>query len=280
MTIVIAWTRKLNVPGTEELVFASDSRLNGGRFFDCSQKIIPLSRGDCAIAFSGSTDDAYPLMLQLFNSIENYEPSRKRANDISNIRTNALDLFKSILSEIEVPANIPANEDPAKFLFGGYSWVEKRFLLWSLELSQAERCYEAKDTELLILKNGKFQFEPWSKANKKESGDLIAFTGDVADLAKSKLLSALDSLYPKGKGFSSLNLEPLQVLIDMLRQPDKSNTIGGAPQIVKVHQYMQTTSVAIQWPDEKGAPYINGRQCLTHESKVMTIYEPDHLDLI
>src|SRR5471032_3703856 len=41
------------------------SRLRFGCAWDCSPKIFPLSRGDCAICFAGNTMYAYPIMEQI-----------------------------------------------------------------------------------------------------------------------------------------------------------------------------------------------------------------------
>jgi hypothetical protein len=74
MTIVIAWVR--NVSDCEELVFVSDSRLSGdGRLFDACPKIFTLPRSDCAIAYAGHTEDAFPMMLQFQRAIESYSPA-------------------------------------------------------------------------------------------------------------------------------------------------------------------------------------------------------------
>jgi hypothetical protein len=58
MTLAIAWIRA--VGANTELVFASDSRLTGGRNIDHFQKVFSLPREDRCIAFSGSTSIAYP----------------------------------------------------------------------------------------------------------------------------------------------------------------------------------------------------------------------------
>jgi hypothetical protein len=39
--------------------------LRGGYAWDAALKIFPLQRDDAALAFAGSTDFAYPMMLQV-----------------------------------------------------------------------------------------------------------------------------------------------------------------------------------------------------------------------
>lgn len=71
VTIGIAWIRQ----GTdsEELWLASDSRISGdGHIWDDCPKLFSLPRRDTAIGFSGSTGQAYPLLLQLANAIGSY----------------------------------------------------------------------------------------------------------------------------------------------------------------------------------------------------------------
>ena len=53
MTICIAWIRKVN--NCEELVFASDSRLRYGEYWDQCPKIMSFERQDCALAFAGQS---------------------------------------------------------------------------------------------------------------------------------------------------------------------------------------------------------------------------------
>src|SRR5438067_12062359 len=92
MTIAIAWERRIG--DCEELVFATDSRLSGdGRIFDASPKILTLPRNDCAIAFAGLTQDAFPMMLQLSLAISSYGPARRRSIDMSELRTHTLKIL-------------------------------------------------------------------------------------------------------------------------------------------------------------------------------------------
>mgnify|MGYP000962023504 FL=1 len=67
MTISVAWVR--SVGKSEELVFASDSRLAFGARWDCCPKILALPRNDSAISFAGDTHYAYPVMLQAIAAV-------------------------------------------------------------------------------------------------------------------------------------------------------------------------------------------------------------------
>ena len=68
MTICSAWIQKNG--SSEELIFATDSRLRSFGSWDCNPKIFTFSRTDCVMCFSGDTIFSYPMMIQLKNEIE------------------------------------------------------------------------------------------------------------------------------------------------------------------------------------------------------------------
>jgi hypothetical protein len=110
----------------EELLIASDSRLSGGRSIDFCPKVLVLPRLDCAVCFAGSTDLAYPLMLQLSLAAEAHPPSLKRVLDLRPFVTHAVKVFNSMAGAIRTP--VPALKEPAvSFIIGGYSWKRKQF---------------------------------------------------------------------------------------------------------------------------------------------------------
>jgi hypothetical protein len=72
-------------------------------------------------------------------------------------------------------------------------------------------------------------------------------------------------------------MEPLDILIGMLRVPEHSATIGGAPQLIKVYQYMKAVSFPIYWPNkESGRFYLQGRPCIGYENLDTKIVDPDN----
>ena len=74
MTIGTAWIRRGR--HGEELWLASDSRLSDGDYiWDACPKLMALPRRDLVAGFSGSTNEAYPLLLQLANAIGWYPPA-------------------------------------------------------------------------------------------------------------------------------------------------------------------------------------------------------------
>jgi hypothetical protein len=84
MTLGMAWVRSIGE--IRELIVISDSRLGGGQFWDANPKIMLLPRSDCVISFAGSTNAAYPLMLQAYNAIAMYDPAANRRLDIAHLK--------------------------------------------------------------------------------------------------------------------------------------------------------------------------------------------------
>ena len=84
VTLSTLWLRKQG--DVEELVIATDSRLTGGRAWDCCPKILVLPRSDSAICFAGDTDNAYPLLIQAANTVHMHPPALDRSMDLHDLR--------------------------------------------------------------------------------------------------------------------------------------------------------------------------------------------------
>jgi hypothetical protein len=71
-------------------------------------------------------------------------------------------------------------------------------------------------------------------------------------------------------------MEPFEVIRDMLREAEPHATIGGAPQLAKINQYLYATSIAVYWPDkESGVPSLQGRPILEFEKVDRWTLDPD-----
>ncbi|WP_417846703.1 hypothetical protein [Thalassospira povalilytica] len=164
----------------------------------------------------------------------------------------------------------------AEFLFGGYSWVDKKFEIWKISYQVSENQFVADPAPSLgirfIKKTGKTVF---SRNRTGSSLGLIAFAGDQAKVAREKLLDKFQVEDEKDLP-SSFNWEPFEVVRDMLRANDHSETIGGAPQVVKVYQYLKTAPIGVFWPDRlNGHPHLQGRSCLGYERTERFFLDPD-----
>ena len=77
---------------------------------------------------------------------------------------------------------------------------------------------------------------------------------------------------------AQLDMEPFEIVRDMLRDTAHSETIGGAPQVVKVHQYMSAAPLGVYWPNRaSGSVFIQGRRRLDYERVDRWILDPDTL---
>lgn len=261
MTVAISWVRKL-AGQCEELLFCSDSRLSGGARIDCVPKIFSFPRADSAICFAGDTYYAYPLMIQLSHAIEAYFPARTRGMDIHDLKGHVLKVFNYMINSVHDYAE--GMEIPeTSFIFGGYSRVQKSFALWSIQYHLNEHKYYVH-----------------SALNYKGFGKIV-FAGDRSRDAKKNLTSLLRSRYDiqaniqDRRGF---DMEPFEVIRDMLRTSGNLDSIGGPPQLVKVYQHMNTLQVGVHWPQKEGGSisYL-GRPFLPYENSDIWILDPDTL---
>lgn len=282
MTIAIAWIRKIR--DCEELVFVSDSRLSGdGTTFDGCPKILTLPRNDCAISFAGYTGHAFPMMLQLALAIDSHAPSKRGSLDLAALRSHALKIFDGMIEQLK-PSKHVNHPEPitpgATFLFGGYSWIKKGFQLWSVSYRDGEKCFVADPARWITFSKQANRIV--LRKTKRTNADLalgkIAFAGDQAPLAQKLLLQKLNERDASADLHRPLDMEPFEVVRDMLRDRHHAETIGGAPQIVKVYQYMRTAALGVYWPDKKsGKVHLQGRACLGYERVDRWVLDPDTL---
>lgn len=260
MTLSIAWIRKVNK--CEELIIASDSRLRGGVIWDQCPKIITLPRSDSAICFAGVTLYTYPLMIQLYNAINSYVRSRERAMDLYDLRGHTLNVFNAMQKAITFQPPIDKNNEltGTEFIFGGYSWVRKHFCFWRIFYNKGM---------------GLFEYKP--PVNIGRFGPII-FAGDMAKEGRDRLREYLQSSHGKDlfnaetEGF---NMEPFEILVELLRNVSLNVTIGGPPQLVKIHQHMNCRPVGVYWPEKGlGNATLLGRKLFEFEDSDYWFLDP------
>ena len=231
MSLVVAWIRRL--PSRDELIVASDSRLGFGARWDCCPKIFPLAREDSILAFCGQTLFAYPILLQLAKSIENYGKSESRELDIVDLRAHFLKLIERMRLEIRDFPKGDHGLDTTDFriLFAGYSSKLKKFKAWSLYYDKTA---------------SRFNHRPLSFHYKRSNGTKpFLFMGDNEDIATATLFERLKAAGKLKSG--PLDMEPLDVLVEMIQVPGY-DTIGGPPQIVKVYPHARVLPINVLWP--------------------------------
>ena len=75
------------------------------------------------------------------------------------------------------------------------------------------------------------------------------------------------------------NMEPFEVIRDLLRGADAHASIGGAPQGVKIYQYLSSAYLGVFWPKvRKGRLFLSGRPLLDYErATIKSVLDPDTL---
>lgn len=244
MTVALAWVGKRK-DGLEHLYIGSDSRLTGLRM-DVCPKILVLPRSDCALCFAGDTHATYPLMLQLANAIAAHEPARDRSLDISRVKDHLLRLFKDMVAKYDFPQ--PLARADAQFIFAGYSWRKKDFRIWSISYEPSQQAFLAREAISFCDRLKK-----------------VAFIGDRSKQVRAKLARQLNQPGPPAY------LEPLAVLAESLKLSTKADSIGGAPQLVRITQHMNTRPMCVRWD---GSDTLFGRRLFDYENTDYLIIEP------
>jgi hypothetical protein len=85
----------------------------------------------------------------------------------------------------------------------------------------------------------------------------------------SKLLIA------RGKSDNQMNLEPVEVLADIIRSRSFPS-IGGAPQVAKAYMHSNTRLFQVHWPlgDSSEWPHVAGRPLLPGERSTLPAFDP------
>lgn len=218
-------------------------------------------------------------MLQLALAIESYAPARRGSVDIRVLKKHVLKVFDGMADKLASSPLVSKQQDEnldADFLFGGYSWIKKQFELWSISFCPRDRKFIAQPAQWLsyIEHSDRMALRRKQNAPGSHAVGKIAFAGDRAPEALELLSRKLANDAKRDR----LDMEPFEVVRDMLRDPNHSETIGGAPQIVKVYQYMRTAVLGVYWPTKtNGAIFIQGRERIGYERLDQWILDPDTL---
>jgi hypothetical protein len=222
------------------------------------------------------------MMQQLAFAIESHGPLQRGSLDLYALRSHLLKVLDGMSVQITSSEmlSVPENVAPeANFIFGGYSWIKKQFEIWAFNFKRTEKRFEAIPASWVsyLEMGNKIVMRRKERLPNTISLGKIAFAGDQAPHAEERLAARL--MLGRGRsGFTRLDMEPFEVVRDMLRMQDHSETIGGAPQILKVYQYQKSAPLGVFWPDrESGIAHIQGRPCLGYERTDRWVLDPDTL---
>lgn len=270
MTVGAAWIRKGS--DGEELWMISDSRLSGdGNIWDDCPKLLALPRRDAVAGFSGSTAQAYPLLLQLSNAISCYRAAADGTLEFSHLVGHlervANSMMHRILPDPSISAAQPSMPEFATsgdtLVLGGYSRAQGHLVIRSLRYLSGEPRW-------------KFQHEREKTSLGRDR--VIAIFGDNKSKSRFryllKLLLEERGILLQGGAF---NFEPLEILAKILQMPSttatqlpmdrRPATTGGSPQIFRVLPGAQATAVAVLWRTaEKLAVNFQGREIFGYEN--------------
>ena len=221
------------------------------------KKIFQVPRSDALFAFAGDTQYAYPLLMQLLRSIESFPPSASGRLRLSKAKGHILRVFQQSYAAIHnLPDRAKYPYDPDNyFLFGGYDWVSSTFPAWMLSFDVREH---------------RFTFRRVMRSNS------YFFIGDDESARRFAVAETSRLLRERGRTTNEINYEPLEVLGKIIQDPSYPS-IGGAPQVGKVYQYLQSQLFQVKWPISESAEanHIAGRPLLPTEKCFWPIFDPE-----
>ncbi len=267
MTIAAAWVRTLD-NGAEELIFCSDSRLSNGKRFDHCQKTFRFARSDAAICFAGGTDWAYPMIVAAINAADLHLPSQTRALNLAKFKSHVVNILNQMQREVHNFAQ-GENVPDVTFLFGGYDWWNKSFRIWCIQFDEITSTFKCDE------RTGSNKFGGLGKIEIAGDPEWIkAMHNNLKALAQHRY--GQDMRQPLTAKF---NMEPFEVIRDLLKGANANDSIGGAPQAVKVYQYLNSADVGIFWPQVRGGRlFLAWRPLLEYEcATIKSVLDPESL---
>jgi hypothetical protein len=161
------------------------------------------------------------------------------------------------------------NVPDVTFLLGGYDWWSKSFRIWRLLFDQSTGVFRAEER---VGSNG---FGGLGKIEIAGDENWVAAAREkIKGLAQQRY--GLNMRQPDNARF---NLEPFEAICDLIGTASANDTIGGAPQGIKVYQYMNSADLGVFWPDTRtGRLFVSGRPLLDYErANIMSVLDPNSL---
>ncbi len=244
----MAWVRG----DAEELIVASDSRLRAGYAWDTAPKILPLPRNDAVVAFAGTTEIAYPMMIQAVHTVSAWERAFNRGQPLEDLKGHLIRVFNHMLDQMTDRNELQGSFTPdAIFLLAGFSWKTQEFRIWTVH-------WDASISRFTFRRAGSWR----AQSGRHKIGTLV---GDEVAKARDILV---EKLRAKGRlSTGGFDWEPLEVLVQLIEDPS-CPTIGGSPQVVKIYKSLKVVPFTVPWKQADGTPVLTvlGRPLLDYES--------------
>jgi hypothetical protein len=269
VTIGIAWIRRTGEG--EELWFASDSRLGGdGYIWDDCPKLVILPRRDAVAAFSGTTRQAYPLLLQIANAVRAYPPARTGSLEFFDVLGHLERVINSMLDRLVVDPGVHGAPEARRafgtsgdaIVLGGFSRAVGGFVLRALEYDSANenwRFARVRGSPVKIGSNKVFRIFGDAPSRRR-----------YRDMLESRLQAA-----GKLRSSAYFDFEPIETLWAFLEMPSSSDqplppgrrpmTTGGSVQVIRVLAGADAAPFAVRWEAPPTRDYLLGRRCFPYE---------------
>jgi hypothetical protein len=206
---------------------------------DQAQKLFPLARGDCCLAFCGDGQVAYPFFIQVGTALDNYVKTRTRARDTTKLSSNVGQLLNNLVEAWNIPSNEKAEQlATTHILFAGWSWENKRFDIGFFRFERGQFNFHHQKAKLVY---------PWYEKNKS-----LVFIGDYEEAYLYALRGVLEKKYGapaerNQKVEIEFNYEPIEALYLLLEHHQPMHTaIGGAPQLIKLYPYSKILPLVVR----------------------------------
>ena len=159
-------------------------------------------------------------------------------------------------------------------------------MIWEITYSRGRNEFWARPARCAVTKavetKGNRVVLSGDKRRCSRARSLIAFGGDMGKEAERRLLQLLNERRERTGGTEpfQFDMEPFEVVRDMLLESRTDDTIGGAPQLVRIDQHINARAVGVYWPsNNSGQVTLLGRPALGYDNLDAWVLDPNNLEL-
>lgn len=224
---------------------------------DQAQKIIPLQRGDCALAFCGDTGVAYPFFIQASSVLNNFIRTRTRGSDVTEVCRLLGSVLNNIVDSWDLDLKGKRDElKDTRILFAGWSWRDQEFQVGFYRFIDKKFIYRESTNPIT---------KPW-----RERKPSLVVIGDYIEEYMRILgrIVGMNNPIARHWGVKEIDLqyEPLEALNEFLTATQGNieySKIGGQPQAVKVYPFSSTLPIVVR--NNRNEHFLFGRKLFDWE---------------